>query len=135
LVRRARRQAEGRVRQGIGKKLAAAFRYDLERKGRDSWLAKLADEFPNEVKREALPVRPKEAREEPWHEFYWQAWQALRSDRHYGVMGGQMPMSFMALDAYARRYGIDGEAFDRFHVFMSAIDAEWLAYVGKEEST
>jgi hypothetical protein len=43
-------------------------------------------------------------------------------------MGGQMPISFMALDAYARRYGIEGEAFDRFHVFMSAIDAEWLAY-------
>jgi hypothetical protein len=44
-------------------------------------------------------------------------------------MGGETPIGFMALDAYARRYGIDGEAFERFHTFMSAIDDEWLSYV------
>lgn len=128
-MRRPRRQAEGRVCKGSGKKLAAAFRYNLERKGRDTWLAKLADEFPLEIKKQDLPARPEEAREEPWHDFYWQAWEALRFDRHYGAMGGQMPISFMALDAYARRYGIAGEAFDRFLVFMGVIDTEWLAHV------
>lgn len=130
---RPRRQEKGRVRKGCVKKLAAAFRYNLERKGRDSWLAKLADEHPLEVRKQDLPTRPDEAREEPWHGFYWQAWDALRFDRQYGAMGGQMPISFMAFDAYARRYGIKGEAFDRFRVFMGVIDAEWLAHVAKED--
>lgn len=128
-MRRPCRQEEGRVRKGRSKKLAAAFRYNLERKGRDSWLAKLADEHPLEIKKLDLPARPDEAREESWHDFYWQAWEVLRFDRHYGAMGGQMPISFMALDAYARRYGIIGEPFDRFIVFMSVIDTEWLAHV------
>jgi hypothetical protein len=49
----------------------------------------------------------------------------LRFDRQYGAMGGEMPISFLALDTYARRYGIEGEAFDRFLTFMTAIDDEW----------
>lgn len=42
-------------------------------------------------------------------------------------MGGEYPISFMALDAYARRYGIEGEAFENFIAFVRAIDFEWIA--------
>lgn len=129
---RPRGQEAGRVRRGCLKKLAAAFRYDISRKAGDDWLAKIAREHPDEFPAEAVPKRPPEARSEIWHEFYWRAWSALRFDRPYGAMGGEMPVSFLALDAYARRYGIEGEAFDRFHKFMTAIDGEWLAYVAEK---
>ncbi len=56
------------------------------------------------------------------------AWQALRFDRQYFAFGGETPISFMALDGYARRYGIEGEAFERFLAFMTALDDEWQEY-------
>lgn len=59
------------------------------------------------------------------------AWQALRFDRQYFAFGGETPINFMALDRYAQRYGIEGEAFERFLAFMDAIDNEWLDYVEK----
>lgn len=68
-----------------------------------------------------------------WHSFYLHAWEVLRFDRQYGAFGGETPISFMALDAYARRYGIEGEAFDRFLSFMTALDDEWLQYKAKQE--
>ncbi|MBN9242429.1 MAG: hypothetical protein J0I98_06515 [Mesorhizobium sp.] len=131
-MRRSRRQAPDRVRQGIGKKLAAAFRYDLKRKGHDEWIAKLAAEFPDEFPPGTVPVRPAEAKTEAWHAFYLRAWQALRFDRQYFAFGGQTPISFMALDGYARRYGIEGEAFERFLAFMNQIDDEWLEYAAQD---
>ncbi|MER8540243.1 hypothetical protein NKH17_12390 [Mesorhizobium sp. M1334] len=79
-----------------------------------------------------MPKRPEEARSERWHEFYRRAWNALQFDRQYGAMGGEMPISFVAYDAYARRYGIEGEAFERFHAFMIAIDTEWLNHVAEK---
>lgn len=130
-MRRTRRQAPDRIRGGRGKKLAAAFRYDLKRKGHDEWLAKLARAYPDEFPASGIPTRPPEARTEVWHEFYRRAWNALRHDRQYGAMGGQTPIGFLALDAYARRYGIEGEAFERFHRFVTAIDGEWLSHVAE----
>ncbi|MER9901601.1 hypothetical protein [Mesorhizobium sp. M0130] len=44
-------------------------------------------------------------------------------------MGGESPIGFIAYDAYARRYGLEGEAFERFLAFMRAIDDEWLIHV------
>lgn len=101
-------------------------------KGHNEWIAKLAAEFPGEIKQEDVPDRPDEAKPETWHEFYWRAWEALRFDRQYGAMGGESPIGFTALDAYARRYGIAGDAFERFHAFMSAIDTEWLIHVTEQ---
>lgn len=66
------------------------------------------------------------------HDFYLRAWQRLRHDRQYGAMGGETPISFMAMNAYAERYRISGEAFDRFLIFLDAIDTEWLAYVARK---
>ncbi|MCF6120902.1 MULTISPECIES: hypothetical protein [Mesorhizobium] len=47
-------------------------------------------------------------------------------------MGGESPIAFIAYDAYARRYGLEGEAFERFHAFMTAIDTEWLIHVANK---
>jgi hypothetical protein len=58
----------------------------------------------------------------------------LRFDRQYGAMGGETPIGFMALDTYARRYGIEGEAFERFLAFMTAIDDEWLDYLSHTQT-
>jgi len=41
----------------------------------------------------------------------------------------------MALDGYARRYGIEGEAFERFLAFMTALDDEWLEYRAQTEKS
>jgi hypothetical protein len=64
-----------------------------------------------------------------------QAWQTLRYDRQYFAFGGETPISFLALDRYAQRYGIEGEAFDRFLAFMEALDDEWLEYVSKHRES
>lgn len=41
-------------------------------------------------------------------------------------MAIEQPISFMAIDAYARRFGIDGEAFSHLLRFVSIIDIEFL---------
>ncbi|PWJ93521.1 hypothetical protein C8D77_101200 [Mesorhizobium loti] len=131
-MRRRRRQASGPVRGNRLGKLKAAFRYDLERRGHHEWLADLNREYPDEVPTESLPTRPDEARYETWHDFYRRAWQTLRYDRQYTEGGGETPISFLAFDAYARRYCIEGEAFDRFVAFVSAIDDEWLIHLAEK---
>lgn len=48
----------------------------------------------------------------------WRAFYALRPEAG--------PISFLAIDAYARRYGIDGiDAFERFAAMIDALDAEY----------
>lgn len=59
---------------------------------------------------------------------FWRAWHALRFDRQYGAMGGESPISFMSIDAYARRY-VEDEEFDRFFVLVGAMDDEYLKHV------
>jgi hypothetical protein len=63
---------------------------------------------------------------EPWHALYWDAWDALRFDRFYGAFGGQGPVSYMTLRAYAEDNGIDGDDFRVFRQFFGVIDNEWL---------
>ncbi len=41
-------------------------------------------------------------------------------------------MSFLALDAYAKRYSITGQAFEAFLFFMGCLDAEWLEHVAEQ---
>lgn len=75
-----------------------------------------------------------EERGEPrlWHGFYWRAWACLKGDRQYGAFGGEGPMSFIAIERYARRYCIDGVDFETFLHLMMALDAEWLEFVARE---
>jgi hypothetical protein len=65
--------------------------------------------------------------------FYWEAWNALRYERAYvGKLGVEMPIQWTAIDAYARRHGIEGLAFDALLKFVSAIDFAYLEIVAEE---
>jgi hypothetical protein len=131
-VRRPRRQAPGGVRRGRNKKLRSAFRWQIGRKApeQEEWVKELIKAYPGEKWLERAVAEP-----EAWHAFYLRAWSVLRFDRQYGAFGGETPISFMALDGYARRYGIEGEAFERFLAFMTALDDEWLEYRAQSEKS
>jgi len=86
----------------------------------------LAEDYPDETWLQAEEAKP-DFTSERWHQYYWEAWHALRYDRAYGGMGGvEMPIPFIAVDAYARRNGIVGEGFDRLLRFVSVIDFAYL---------
>ncbi|QNQ62239.1 hypothetical protein IB024_00290 [Brucella sp. 6810] len=85
-----------------------------------------------------VPQPPDEAQSEPWHELYWRAWSCVRYDRYYGALGGESPISYMAISRFAADNGIAGADFTFFHRLLSALDDEWLMFVaqtkGKGES-
>lgn len=70
---------------------------------------------------------------EPWHSLYWEAWETLRYDRTYGAMGGQGPIPYAVIRAYAADNGIVGEDFWLFRTFMSVIDTAWLKHVTERD--
>lgn len=41
-------------------------------------------------------------------------------------MGGASAIPFTAIDAWARRYGIEGDGFDEFLRLIRAADGAWL---------
>ncbi len=71
----------------------------------------------------------------------WQSFWRLSADRSAHVvtivlpMGGlstkllHRPISFAAIDAYAARFGYEGEAFDELLRLVSAMDEEWLRVI------
>lgn len=81
------------------------------------------------MKRAAYPEGRFEFENEAWHRLYWEAWETLRFDRHYGAMGGQGPIPYTTIRTYASDNGITGEDFGLFRTFMLVIDSEWLKYV------
>lgn len=125
-------QAAGRVSGNSRKKLRSAFRYQLTRKGQDDWLTKLRASEPDAFEAVPAPETPPEADGPEWYAYYIRAWQFLRYDRQYGAFGGESPISFQAIDIYARRYSIEGVAFDVFRALVSALDAEWLNHVAEQ---
>jgi hypothetical protein len=44
------------------------------------------------------------------------------------------PIPFLAVDAYARRFGHQGEAFQDFHALISAMDQEWLMVAAEKRA-
>ncbi|WP_408913803.1 hypothetical protein [Brucella pseudogrignonensis] len=92
-------------------------------------MTKLREAEPDAFVAVPAPLPPPEADGPDWYAFYIRAWQFLRYDRQYGAFGGESPISFQAMDVYARRYSIDGEAFDLFRALVSAIDTEWLNHL------
>lgn len=50
-------------------------------------------------------------------------------------MGGETPISYMAISRYARDNGITGNEFRVFHRLMTAVDAEWMAYRDEKKDT
>jgi hypothetical protein len=67
-----------------------------------------------------------------WAGMYMKAFWDLKDSRQYGDMGGACEMSFLALDAWARRHQIPDEEFWTFQMFMRALDNEYLEYVREE---
>ncbi|WP_027578486.1 hypothetical protein [Bradyrhizobium sp. Ai1a-2] len=46
-------------------------------------------------------------------------------------MGGESPITFLSLDAYARRYGIAGVEFEHFLALVGAMDEEYLEHIAR----
>lgn len=85
----------------------------------------IAEEDPDSWVARDLPKQ--DVKHEPWHQFYWDAWHALKYDRQYaGMSGVELPIPYTSIDAYARRMGVTGAAFDRLLRFVSAIDFAYL---------
>lgn len=70
--------------------------------------------------------------EMPWHGFYLDAYDALRYDRFYGAMGGQMPITYQAISRFAEDHGIGGEEMTIFRTFMRVIDGVHLEIAARE---
>ncbi|MHC2251040.1 hypothetical protein ACVILK_000732 [Bradyrhizobium embrapense] len=47
-------------------------------------------------------------------------------------MGGESPITFLSIDAYARRYGICGVEFETFLALVGGLDEEYLEHVARE---
>jgi hypothetical protein len=132
VVRRPDRAARCGIRRGRSKKLRSAFRDRLTgAAGAAAWLAKLAEEYPEEGL--ILPETEDNPEPQPWHGLYWRAFEALRFDRQYGALGGETPISYIAISRYAEDHGIGPDDIHLFHTLIAAVDAEWLAYVAAEQ--
>ncbi|WP_416065419.1 hypothetical protein ACK9YZ_01335 [Rhizobium sp. ZK1] len=91
------------------------------------WLAELFEQEPDkEWLRPRQPTVSDDFDPQAWHAMYFEAFDALQYDRFYGAMGGEGPIYYTALSQYARDHDISGDRLKRFHVFMNAIDGEWL---------
>jgi len=69
-----------------------------------------------------------QSRVEPFHQlgFEWSAFANLSTDRPVAFDRGQIPWS--SIDAYAARYGLVFDDFDRFVRLVRAMDAAYLAW-------
>jgi hypothetical protein len=77
-------------------------------------------------------------------EFAWVAFWQLHGDRPMSAHGFGAPMGatiieslpgpipFSAVDRYASRFEIEGEAFDRLLFFVSELDSEFLNHAREE---
>ena len=65
---------------------------------------------------------------------FWRAWEALQNDRQYTQSGLPLPITFLAIDAYASRMRIDGQMFDTLHTLLLAMDDEWRAFIAEKRA-
>jgi len=61
------------------------------------------------------------------------AFRELSTDRPVGLDRGAIP--WRSIDAYAARYGLVGDDFDRFVRIIRAMDAAYLDYFRKPENS
>lgn len=62
--------------------------------------------------------------------FAWAAWWELHSDRPIG-MGGAGAIPFSAIDRYAERYGLIGDAFETFIDLIRAMEGVYRDWQDK----
>lgn len=70
---------------------------------------------------------PQPARHE---QFYWDAWRNLSADRQSGMGIGAIP--FLAIDAYAKRFDIEGRDFEDFFYIIRELDDAFIAVMNKK---
>jgi len=90
------------------------------------WFAALYEAEPDKEWLRPQVVVADEFEPQIWHNLYFRAFDALQFDRFYGAMGGEGPIYYTALSQYARDHNIAGDDVRWFHVFMNAVDGEWL---------
>jgi hypothetical protein len=82
-----------------------------------SAIAQAATDAGDEIPEDAIPPEiPDEAR------FAYFAFNEFATDRQVGM--GVGPIPFTAIDAYAHRYGIAGDEFERFRLLIRTIESE-----------
>ncbi|MDB5618469.1 hypothetical protein [Tardiphaga sp.] len=62
--------------------------------------------------------------------FEWTSFGSLSTDRQVGMDRGPIPWS--AINAYAQRYSLVDDDFDRFATLIRAMDQAYLAYFRKK---
>ena len=94
------------------------------------WLEKLA--AVDESAAEILDARrrPKDYEIPDGAGFILRAWSDLQSDRLIsgGMAPQYLPISFSSIDAWARRYKIEGDAFDILKKCIRELDRVYLAH-------
>jgi hypothetical protein len=121
------RRSAGRGSRGRGKKLRDCLTDRLT-------VGQHADKIVAAARERGHPLPPgiadgPELREDL--EPAWRAFHLLSAARPVGGMGVAMPIPFGEIDAYARRYGIAGDAFDAFLEQVGTLDAVWLEHHAK----
>lgn len=105
------------------------MRWRLDWGSRADWLAEAAAERGADLPAAVLD-EPELA---PGLGWYLDAFAELGSCRPM-AMSAIGPIPWTALDAYGRRHGIAGEAFEDFALLIGALDAAWLAHIEERRS-
>lgn len=75
---------------------------------------------------------PAEPEMPAWAGTVWQCWESLHHDRvQIPVgMGASVPgrIPWLAVDAWARRYGISGDQFEFLLICLEAMDLEYMVH-------
>lgn len=64
----------------------------------------------------------------------WAGFFAIANDRPF-ASGWSGPLSFLAVDAYARRRGWTGAEFDRWHELVTRMDRVYVEHINRKRET
>lgn len=64
---------------------------------------------------------------------YWRAFMTLKGDRPMGALGGAGRIPWSSINAYALRYGIDGEDFEHLVHMIDAMDDVFLGWLAERQ--
>jgi hypothetical protein len=105
----------------------------LERQGADDFLADVAEEEADAVPFAAEIEVPPEAELSSGAQFYLDAFHDLCGDRAFGALGGEGPIPWSAIDAWARRNKVgDEDEFEFLRTMIREMDAEYLDVRGEQ---
>ncbi|MDO8683970.1 MAG: hypothetical protein Q7N50_10870 [Armatimonadota bacterium] len=99
-------------------------------------MSNIAEEDPEaasllEARQQELE-RPEDAEWPTWSGSLRVAWAALQYDRFYGSMGGVGSIYYSSASRYAGDHGMTIGEFDKFMVFLMAMDAEYVEWAAEK---